>query len=328
MKRHISIFLLLFLAFSLKAQYSFQCISIDSLEKYNSFYTHIIANSNQLIVAEAGYTANWFRFKIDVNHGKHLGSGQIYFDRHKVYENNNELIITLSNYLGDVLDADTIIVPKPQTIRLNYLHDFPNVNERLKLDLGCIFNNGHAARVSQDPGFIWNDFTLTCRGDTFNPEFFFVPYFADSPEYVYVKATFNYDTSIWHGFNIPCTYSDTLHFDFSGTDGENGRNGQHGNSENAYGYDGDFGTNGGNGSDAINLNLVIIPLESENEVLLKVLLLSDWYQHYFFINPNKGKIKVDFDELDIDAMTISSHKIYGPQGIAALIVNKKIDIFP
>ena len=41
-----------------------------------------------------------------------------------------------------------------------------------------------------------------------------------------------------------------------------------------------------------------------------------------------GKIKVDFETLDIDAMTISSHKIYGPQGIAALIVNKKIDLSP
>ena len=41
-----------------------------------------------------------------------------------------------------------------------------------------------------------------------------------------------------------------------------------------------------------------------------------------------GKIKVDFEALDLDAMTISSHKIYGPQGIAALIINKKIDLSP
>lgn len=41
-----------------------------------------------------------------------------------------------------------------------------------------------------------------------------------------------------------------------------------------------------------------------------------------------GKINVDFEELEIDAMTISSHKIYGPQGAAALILNKKIDLFP
>jgi cysteine desulfurase len=41
-----------------------------------------------------------------------------------------------------------------------------------------------------------------------------------------------------------------------------------------------------------------------------------------------GKINVDFEELEIDAMTISSHKIYGPQGAAALILNKKIDLYP
>lgn len=41
-----------------------------------------------------------------------------------------------------------------------------------------------------------------------------------------------------------------------------------------------------------------------------------------------GKIKVDFDDLGVDAMTISSHKIYGPQGAAALILNKKIDLHP
>ena len=41
-----------------------------------------------------------------------------------------------------------------------------------------------------------------------------------------------------------------------------------------------------------------------------------------------GKINVDFEELGVDAMTISSHKIYGPQGAAALILNKKIDLYP
>ena len=41
-----------------------------------------------------------------------------------------------------------------------------------------------------------------------------------------------------------------------------------------------------------------------------------------------GKVPVDFEELGVDAMTISSHKIYGPQGIAALILNKKIDLMP
>lgn len=41
-----------------------------------------------------------------------------------------------------------------------------------------------------------------------------------------------------------------------------------------------------------------------------------------------GKVPVDFEELEVDAMTISSHKIYGPQGIAALVLNKKIDLTP
>ena len=41
-----------------------------------------------------------------------------------------------------------------------------------------------------------------------------------------------------------------------------------------------------------------------------------------------GKIDIDFERLDVDAMTISSHKIYGPQGAAALILNNKIDLKP
>ncbi len=41
-----------------------------------------------------------------------------------------------------------------------------------------------------------------------------------------------------------------------------------------------------------------------------------------------GKIDVNFQDLNVDAMTISSHKIHGPQGAAALIVNKKLDIRP
>ena len=41
-----------------------------------------------------------------------------------------------------------------------------------------------------------------------------------------------------------------------------------------------------------------------------------------------GKMDVRFDELHIDAMTVSSHKIYGPQGVGALILNKRSDIEP
>jgi cysteine desulfurase len=39
-----------------------------------------------------------------------------------------------------------------------------------------------------------------------------------------------------------------------------------------------------------------------------------------------GKVKVDFNALNLHAMTISSHKIGGPQGAAALILDKRVDI--
>jgi cysteine desulfurase len=41
-----------------------------------------------------------------------------------------------------------------------------------------------------------------------------------------------------------------------------------------------------------------------------------------------GKIDLNFADLNVNAMTISSHKIHGPQGAAALIVDKKLDIQP
>jgi cysteine desulfurase len=41
-----------------------------------------------------------------------------------------------------------------------------------------------------------------------------------------------------------------------------------------------------------------------------------------------GKVRVDFAELNVHAMTLSSHKINGPQGAGALILDKRIDIRP
>lgn len=41
-----------------------------------------------------------------------------------------------------------------------------------------------------------------------------------------------------------------------------------------------------------------------------------------------GKIPVDFAELKVHAMTISAHKIYGPKGAAALIVDKRLLLKP
>ncbi len=41
-----------------------------------------------------------------------------------------------------------------------------------------------------------------------------------------------------------------------------------------------------------------------------------------------GKLALSFTDLNVHAMTVSSHKIHGPQGAAALIVDKRVDIQP
>ena len=41
-----------------------------------------------------------------------------------------------------------------------------------------------------------------------------------------------------------------------------------------------------------------------------------------------GKITVDFDALGVHAMTLSGHKIYGPKGIGALVVDKRLELKP
>ncbi|MEQ1776624.1 MAG: cysteine desulfurase family protein [Burkholderiales bacterium] len=41
-----------------------------------------------------------------------------------------------------------------------------------------------------------------------------------------------------------------------------------------------------------------------------------------------GKIAVDFEVLNVHAMTLSAHKIYGPKGAGALIVDKRIELSP
>ncbi len=41
-----------------------------------------------------------------------------------------------------------------------------------------------------------------------------------------------------------------------------------------------------------------------------------------------GKIEVDFNALNVRAMTLSAHKIYGPKGVGALVLDKRIELKP
>ncbi len=41
-----------------------------------------------------------------------------------------------------------------------------------------------------------------------------------------------------------------------------------------------------------------------------------------------GKIKVDFQALNVNLMTLSAHKLYGPKGIGALILEKSLELSP
>jgi len=41
-----------------------------------------------------------------------------------------------------------------------------------------------------------------------------------------------------------------------------------------------------------------------------------------------GKIEVDFNELGVDMLTLSAHKIYGPQGVGCLIMNRSLLLHP
>jgi cysteine desulfurase len=67
----------------------------------------------------------------------------------------------------------------------------------------------------------------------------------------------------------------------------------------------------------------IQPLETVVSIAKEhgVLVHSDAVQAF-------GKTNLDVDKLDVDFLSISAHKIYGPKGVGALYVRKGIDICP
>lgn len=41
-----------------------------------------------------------------------------------------------------------------------------------------------------------------------------------------------------------------------------------------------------------------------------------------------GKIEIDFTELNVQLLTLSSHKLYGPKGVGALVFDKRVELAP
>lgn len=88
-------------------------------------------------------------------------------------------------------------------------------------------------------------------------------------------------------------------------------------------------------------NLLLVPtslvsvmlVNNETGVIQDLAEIADVaIQHKAFVHTDAvqglGKIPVDFAELNVHAMTISSHKIGGPLGAGALVMNKRLDIEP
>lgn len=99
-------------------------------------------------------------------------------------------------------------------------------------------------------------------------------------------------------------------------------------------HDGVVPTEAYQGISANNIGLVSVMLaNNETGAIQEMANLSDFAKDKKALSHTDavqafGKIDVRFDELGIDAMTLSSHKIYGPQGVGALILNKRSDIEP
>ena len=81
-------------------------------------------------------------------------------------------------------------------------------------------------------------------------------------------------------------------------------------------------------------NLVSVMLaNNETGVIQNVAQAAEMArEHKAFVHTDAvqalGKIPVDFGDLGVHAMTISSHKIGGPLGAGALVLDKRVDIFP
>ncbi|KAF3978062.1 MAG: cysteine desulfurase [Methylococcales symbiont of Iophon sp. n. MRB-2018] len=82
-----------------------------------------------------------------------------------------------------------------------------------------------------------------------------------------------------------------------------------------------------------SIDLVSIMLaNNENGAIQDITQLTKHQNKNFIVHTDAiqaiGKIPVSFQQLEVDLMSLSSHKIYGPKGCGALVINKNITVSP
>lgn len=275
-----------------KAQTIAKYRGLDSLA-YNSFFFIDVFDADKNTYLTKGKDG-WTAFDVEIV-GGHFSKGVVHFKRTNVYANKDVVVVKLKHHYGKLIKTDTIAVPRPQSIRLNYLSAPGNAGEFLPLEIKSLTENGKVQSTSNPSQLSWNDFVLTCRKDTLNPKFFFIPWYPDAPAQLDLKLSFLADTNIQHVLKLPVKYSDTLTFNFSGEIGEPGYFGRNGGSLSTSNRDGEPGINGAKGATPAGLNVVLIPLESDFGDLLKILFISDSFKHIVLLNADSGQVYIQMN---------------------------------
>lgn len=292
MKTFLALLCVVLGAGHVSAQYKLEAKETDSAMYTGAFSLQVRDTVQDRLVAYG--SRGWSSFEVLPDVGS-FDNGQIFFDRGQVYRNGNSIMVTLK-YRDQIQKPVKVKLASLKAFRLNYEEQPGNAGERLSLDIRILMSDNAVQKASSPRGYSWDDFILTCREDTFsNPNYFFIPQYADSPEVLYIKAAFRWDTSYFHYLPIDVSYSDTLNFDFSGAHGKRGKVGKEGQSDKEYYRNGGYGNFGQAGGNGMNINVVLIPLESDQGDMVKLLFISDTFNHVLIIDPKRNHVHLNLN---------------------------------